>query len=363
MDKTEQQAQINALKSKFKFRSKLEDAEIVWLGENECILCEHYRNGRSKIVTVQDFVTDVYLENGEVEKLVYGIRHTAFQTTSRIEQLTDLIIEQGKIDTLEFMYTNFIRVAMQEYFTHLPDKVKLLKMIEDGEVEAPASFIADGWKKNALACYTVLIKCLEEMEVPERVKFYEEKKEKLLNDDFKKKLGKPDTQKIDETRFWEIINKSKEHSDTVSEQLKMLGEVLEGFNGAGIRSFSRHYAKQMKLLYHWNVWALGYAAFGGCGDETFDEFRLWLILQGDPKLLEMAINETAKAALRVPSNLTLPAFIMQSLIDTAHLARTGKLAKPVQTTLRNVKGKEWEEDKLAEIYPELYAHYETKSFE
>ena len=71
---------------------------------------------------------------------------------------------------------------------------------------------------------------------------------------------------------------------------------MRAFGAAQIKRFGSLYAKLMRKLYHWDVWALAYAARDGCSDAAFEEFRTWLILQGDPALVALAVTDTARAA-------------------------------------------------------------------
>ena len=87
--------------------------------------------------------------------------------------------------------------------------------------------------------------------------------------------------------FWELIGRSRADAPGTTEQVAVLGALLKAFKATEIKRFGAIYAGLMKHLYHWNVWALAYAARDGCSDGAFKEFRNWLILQGDPALLEL----------------------------------------------------------------------------
>jgi hypothetical protein len=94
--------------------------------------------------------------------------------------------------------------------------------------------------------------------------------------------------------FWDLISKARSGASTTLEELDALGESLRAFRAAEIKRFGSYYAKLMKQLYHWNTWALAYAARGGCSDGAFEEFRAWLILQGDPALCALSVTDPAQ---------------------------------------------------------------------
>jgi hypothetical protein len=124
-----------------------------------------------------------------------------------------------------------------------------------------------------------------------------------------------------------------------------------------IKRFGSLYAKLMKRLYHWNVWALAYAARGGCSDASFEEFRAWLILQGDPTLCSLAVTDPAEAAKRVPPQPDLPDGSCLAMIAEAYLMRSGSSLELPSIDLDRPKGREWSEAAFAAIYPQLVRHY------
>ena len=301
-------------RSRFKYKSVEEDLRVIWESPNEIFFGKKKLTYISEYPIALDFVYEAYLEHGFVEQLVnYQDSRTTYSPDFRICMLAETIVKQNKPEILERLFTDFVRKALSQYFLHLADDKILHKMVEDGELgDYPIGESTRYWKTNALTAYTDLINYLEKMNLPDRVAHYKQERQRLEDEDFKKPLGKPDTSKIDKERFWAIINESREQTDNVSNQLIHIGTTLEGLNGVGIRSFAQKYSTYMKKLYHYNVLALGYAALGGCGDDKFDEFRLWLILQGDPKLLEKAIKTPIQAAPRVPANLELPSLAFNS---------------------------------------------------
>lgn len=162
---------------------------------------------------------------------------------------------------------------------------------------------------------------------------------------------------MDEPAFWELISRARSEAPTTPEQLAVLGELLRAISAADIKRFASLYARNMRKLYHWNVWALAYAARGGCSDDSFEGFRAWLILQGDPDLLALAVKDPAQAALHVPPDPDLPDGACIWMIEEAYLQREGAPLKQPMIDLEKPKGKEWPEEDIATIYPELVRHY------
>ena len=166
-----------------------------------------------------------------------------------------------------------------------------------------------------------------------------------------------DLRRIDEPVFWELISKSRSDVPSTLEQFVALGDSLRAFKAAEIKRFGAHYTRLMKQLYHWNVWALAYAARGGCSDEAFGEFRAWLILQGDPAFVALAVADPTQAAERVPREPDLPDGPGLSMIEEAYFQRKGASLDLPPIDLDKPKGKEWTEATFATMYPQLVRHY------
>ena len=132
---------------------------------------------------------------------------------------------------------------------------------------------------------------------------------------------------------------------------------MRAFKAADIKRFGSFYAKLMKKLYHWDVWALAYAARGGCSDASFEGFRTWVILQGDPALIELAVTNPAQAAERVPPDPDIPEAHCLLMIEEAYLQRTGSSLELPSIDLDKPKGKEWTEEVFATTYPQLVRYY------
>jgi hypothetical protein len=170
--------------------------------------------------------------------------------------------------------------------------------------------------------------------------------------------GPSDLRRIDEPVFWELIAKARSRGPATLEQLAALGERLRTFKAGEIKRFGALYARHMRKLYHWNVWALANAARGGCSDAAFEEFRTWLILQGDPALVALTVTDPIQAAQRVPPDPDLPDGTCLPMIDEAYLLRTdGSSIKLPSIDLDSPMGREWREEDFPATYPQLARHY------
>lgn len=170
-------------------------------------------------------------------------------------------------------------------------------------------------------------------------------------------LAPPLACNMDEDGFWEILATTSGHSNGTQQACRSLIRELERFDCGAIRAFHRIYGQQMRNLYHWNVWALAFAARGGCSDDAFHEFRAFIILQGKRELLEIAINAPDLAAMEIPKDPELPGGGLFHCISAAHYTRCGKALSAVKTAAARPLGKSWSEADFAERFPLLAARY------
>jgi len=250
-----------------------------------------------------------------------------------------------RFDLIEQLWTSIARLTRAEFFHQRPGR----EYGEHARVEE--------CKNYALEAYAQGIDWMSRLGRFEAAERLMNDLNALRDERFADLPPPSDLRRIHEQVFWELISKARSGAPTTLEQLAALGESLRAFKAAEIKRFGSFYTKLMKQLYHWNVWALAYAARGGCSDWAFEEFRAWLILQGDPALCALAITEPAKAAERVPPEPDLPDGPCLAMIQEAYLMRTGSSLELPSIDLDKPKGKEWTAAAFAAIYPELVRHY------
>ncbi|HEY7423506.1 MAG TPA: DUF4240 domain-containing protein [Gemmataceae bacterium] len=112
-------------------------------------------------------------------------------------------------------------------------------------------------------------------------------------------------------RFWEIIEASRVAFDpkdieaSQRQQVGRLRELLEALPAEEVRSYAEHFAEHMDEAYSEpnrivdmepmdGLWAVAFNMGGGCGHDSFDDFRSWLISMG---------RAAYEAALRDPETV------------------------------------------------------------
>lgn len=84
-----------------------------------------------------------------------------------------------------------------------------------------------------------------------------------------------------EDQFWELIASSREPvSDSVAQEAT-LATLLSSLPPQEILAFEHLFFAKRAESYRWDLWGVATLVHGGfCSDDSFEDFRLWLICQG-----------------------------------------------------------------------------------
>lgn len=332
-----------ALKSAFTYRSLRHDLDWLLDDTDRALFAEANLAGRGLYGVASEFVLDCYYERGALEPLVKSYSGQPYRVASRFDRLLRHLQEAQRGDLIERFWTAIARLTRAEFFYQRPRR-------DHGDHAG-----AEEFKNYALEAYAQGIDWMTRLGRLDAAGRLTEERNALREERLPSLPAPSDLRRMDEPVFWELIARSR--APTTLEQLAALGESLRAFKAAEIKRFAALYAGFMKKLYHWNVWALAYAARGGASDAAFEAFRTWLILQGDPALVELAVKDPTRAAERVPPEPDLPEGHCLSMIGDAYFLRTGSALDPPAIDLDKPKGKEWTEAAFATTYPQLVRHY------
>jgi hypothetical protein len=293
-----------------------------------------------------EFVMDCYYEKGALEPLVLVKSRGAYRAVGPFTELLGHLQTAHRHDLIERLWTSVVRLARAEFFSLRPER-------DVGGM----SFAVDQQKARALEGYDHAIDWMSRLGRTDAVRRLTEEREALHEERLTPLPPVSDLRGMDETVFWKLIARARTQGPMTGERLAVLGELLSTFSAAEIKRFGSLYARKMRELYHWNAWALAYAARGGCSDSAFEEFRAWLILHGDPELLDLAVRDPAQAARRVPADPDLPDGPGLWMIAETYLQRKGEPLKLPAIDLDRPKGREWPEESFEAIFPELVEYY------
>ena len=112
---------------------------------------------------------------------------------------------------------------------------------------------------------------------------------------------KPTAVMMDEDRYWQIVQDSLEEAGGDLEcQANVVEQALEKLELGEIVGFELRTDKLLYDTYNSDMWCSAYLMNGGCSDDSFEYFRLWVISRGravydsaktDPDSLVRAAND------------------------------------------------------------------------
>ncbi len=154
--------------------------------------------------------------------------------------------------------------------------------------------------------------------------------------------------------FWKIVEKSKRGTDSSDEQAEKLEELLLELSAEEIVSFENIFTEFRYAAYRWDLWGVAYILCGGCGDDSFDYFRTWLIGRGQ-KYYEDAMKDPESIARKVTEDDFPEAELLMYAAAKAYEAKTGQ-GLPDRTIKhpKDPAGREWTEEDLPKLFPVAY---------
>jgi predicted DNA-binding WGR domain protein len=89
-------------------------------------------------------------------------------------------------------------------------------------------------------------------------------------------------QKFDNMRlelFWNLIESSLQHKN-LEKQANYIKKELKKLTKSDIVEFQNIFNNLDNKIYTWDLWAAAYTIQSGCSDDSFMDFRAWLITRG-----------------------------------------------------------------------------------
>jgi hypothetical protein len=160
---------------------------------------------------------------------------------------------------------------------------------------------------------------------------------------------------MDEDKFWDIVERANAVSagdmdrkcDALRQQIAMLSKdaALE---------FAGLFDAMMDKAYCWPLWGAAYVIHGGCGDDTFSDFRASLISRGR-QAFENALSDPETLADEDPANSDWFYEGYQYAVTQAVKAVAG--TRPHRRMPDQPTGAAWKEDEVYALFPKLAAKF------
>ena len=85
---------------------------------------------------------------------------------------------------------------------------------------------------------------------------------------------------MNEAMFWDIIERSEHPSHNLDDQISELKKILHDLSASDIVAFDGRFHACILELNRFDIWGAIYFLNGGCSNDSFNDFRSWLIGRG-----------------------------------------------------------------------------------
>ena len=158
---------------------------------------------------------------------------------------------------------------------------------------------------------------------------------------------------MDELNFWEIVQHAQDQSggdmDVKCEAIKAEVSTLPKVNAI---AFSHFFDSMMDRAFSRPLWGAAYIINGGCGDDTFSDFRAALISRGT-KAFEKALSDPESLADEEFDEDSWFYEGYQYAVTDGVKAAVGSIVNRERPHPKNLSGDEWAKDKVYDLYPKL----------
>ena len=175
---------------------------------------------------------------------------------------------------------------------------------------------------------------------------------------------------IDCSEFWKIIDEARHRAAKVTDIPDCLTDILKEKSVADLLEFEKQSIELFANAYDARLWAAASLTMDFCSDDTFMDFRRWLIAQGKSAYEQALENPDTLADLDLASG----DYEKPLLFDLAAIAveiyreRTGLFEMPLDYSkylypnlkLANKEFELYDATKLSTIFPKLFAKYKER---
>lgn len=161
--------------------------------------------------------------------------------------------------------------------------------------------------------------------------------------------------------FWSLIARCDPSSFDMDRKASLLEHELRQLDSSDLADFYRHYWSLRAKAYHWPLWDAASIMYGGCGDDSFMDFRSSLITFGE-QVFESALSDPdtlGDLPYRIPTDSGIFAVIHKvtesKLGNDRRLHVEPKPAKPTGRSIEEDQDDDATEQEEAERFPKVLA--------
>jgi len=165
---------------------------------------------------------------------------------------------------------------------------------------------------------------------------------------------------MEEDMFWKIIQTTKDNAKgDFEEQQEELANELRKLTPDDIILFGNRFRYFRGMANTWELWGAIYIIHGGCGDDSFNDFREWVIGQGKDFYYQTIKDPESLAEMDTDKIDEVDWEGLGYVYSEVFEELTGQEMEYSFKERQETTGVEWEEDgdDLKNMFPKLYAKY------
>lgn len=158
---------------------------------------------------------------------------------------------------------------------------------------------------------------------------------------------------MEENEFWNLIDKSRSAANNnYQQQISPLKTALLALDPTDIEKFDNRFTALLAASYDYGLWGAAYVINGGCSDDCFHYFRVYLIGKGKEKFYQTIKNpETSASWIKSEEEDNWEG--LQYAIMDAYKQKTGKEIPKTFQPKFELKGEPFDEETVHKQYPIL----------
>jgi hypothetical protein len=164
---------------------------------------------------------------------------------------------------------------------------------------------------------------------------------------------------LPEDSFWSVIQLTFEKANgDFDEQQEVLTGLLKKMKPEEIMMFDNRFRQLHAQAYDWDLWGAIYIINGGCSDDSFIDFRGWLIAQGK-EFYYKSISDPESLVYEPEERIDVEWEGINYIPRQVFEEITGKEMPRIIKEDSVIKGQEWKEDNddLEKRFPKLWSKY------
>ena len=167
----------------------------------------------------------------------------------------------------------------------------------------------------------------------------------------------------DNEGWWDLIERAREQAGAdVLERVALLADSLSRLDVDEIVAFDRFFLERINEAYRTELWEVAYIMMDGCSDDGFDYFLGWLVSEGRQRYHAALADPRAAAEGVEQDDGPFECEEMWTVGAEAFAVKTGAshdtyYRQHAPNVQRTEIGEPFDEDTVAERYPELAARF------